>query len=49
MEQITSLDDVEIFASESLGSGYIAHVKKARHRKTGTLYAVKIVLLPDRH
>lgn len=43
MEQIRSLDDVEILDSESLGSGYISHVKKARHRHTGALYAVKIV------
>lgn len=43
MDEIRSLEDIEIIDSELLGQGYIAQVKRARHRRTGMTYAVKII------
>lgn len=41
--KINSLQDIEIFESSFLGSGFISVVKKGRHIPTGTPLAIKIV------
>ena len=42
-EEIRSFEDIEILQDQFLGKGYISTVKLAKHRRTGELFAVKVV------
>jgi len=42
-EEIRSFEDIEILQDKFLGKGYISTVKLAKHRRTGELFAVKVV------
>ena len=43
-DEVNDLSELQVFEDRLLGSGYISSVFLARHRVTGRMYAVKVVV-----